>query len=201
MTKKFLDRVYKLSTPEETRQLYDDWSGSYDAETSGQGYATPARLAEALARHAVDKSAAVFDFGCGTGLSGVALHAEGFSTIDGADLSADMLKGATDKNVYRNLWQVEADDPIATGYDIIAAAGVISVGAAPIEFFDLLLGALNAGGLFALSFNDHALAEPQFEGKLRARVTDGSARLLFQEYGTHLPGIGLKSNVYVLEKT
>ena len=201
MTKKFLDRVYDLSTPDETRQLYDDWSDSYDVETAGQGYATPVRLAEALARHTPDKSAPVLDFGCGTGLSGAALHAEGFTTIDGADLSADMLKGADEKRVYRKLWQVGADDPIATGYDIITATGVIGIGAAPVEVFDTILGALISGGLFAFSFNDHALAEPQFEGKLRARITDGTVRLLFQEYGQHLPGIGLKSNVYVLEKT
>ena len=74
------------------------------------------------------------------------------------------------------------------------------VGAAPIEVFDTLLNALGPGGKFALSLNDHALADPQFEAKLRARIDDGSARLLFQEYSTHLPGIDLKSNVYVLEK-
>ena len=199
--KKFLTQVYDLTTPDQTRALYDDWSASYDAEIAENGYATPARVAEALARHATDKAVPVLDFGCGTGLSGVALRLAGFAVIDGADLSADMLKRAAQKAVYRKLWQVEPGAAIPHGYSAITATGVIGIGAAPPEVFDTIMTALAPSGLFALSFNDHALAEPQFEGKLRSYTEPGRARLLFQEYGTHLPGIDLKSNVYVVEKT
>lgn len=200
MSDRFLDKVYGLETAEDARKLYDAWSGSYDAEVGENGYATPARLAEALARHASDRSAPILDFGCGTGLSGAALAAEGFTTIDGCDLSAEMLKGAADKGCYRRLWQVEANEPIPTGYATITATGVISIGAAPIALYDTLLAAVAPGGLIALSFNDHTLEDASYEAKLRARTDDGTTRLLFQEYGTHLPGIGLKSSVYVLEK-
>jgi len=199
--KKFLSQVYDLATPDQTRALYDDWSASYDAEIAENGYATPARVAEALARHLPDRSAPILDFGCGTGLSGLALRAEGFTNIHGADLSADMLKGAAEKGAYDKLWQVKAGDDIPAGYTAITAIGVIGIGAAPVAVFDTILAALASGGLFALSFNDHALADPQFEGKLRTRIADGTTRLLFQEYGTHLPGINIKSNVYILEKT
>ena len=201
MTRKFLSDVYDLSTPDQTRALYDSWSASYDAEIAENGYATPGRVAEALARHAKNPVATILDFGCGTGLSGVALKLAGFAEIDGADLSADMLKGAAAKGVYRKLWQVEPGDPLPTGYSAITATGVIGVGAAPVQVFDLILDALAPGGLFALSYNDHALADPRFEAKLRQHIDAGNARLLFQEYGTHLPGIDLKSNVYVIEKT
>jgi len=198
--KKFLDQVYDVATPEATRSLYDDWSATYEAEVSENGYGTSGRIAEALTRHVPDKTAPILDFGCGTGLSGVALRLSGFQTIDGADLSAEMLQGARNKGVYRKLWQVEAGDGLPEGYTIITAIGVIGAGAAPAGVFDLIMAALPSGGLFALSFNDHALADPQFEGKLRSYTDTGKARLLFQEYGTHLPGIDLKSNVYILEK-
>ena len=198
--KKFLSEVYDLATPDQTRALYDDWSTSYDAEITENGYATPRRIAEALAQFA-NASTPVLDFGCGIGLSGLALKSAGFETIDGADFSADMLKGAAEKRAYRRLWQVEAADPVPTGYAAITATGVIGVGAAPADTFDKLLEALADGGHFALSFNDHALADPQFEGRLTAATDAGRARLVFKEYGTHLPGIDLKSNVYVLEKT
>lgn len=201
MIRKFLDDVYDLSTPERTRALYDDWAASYDAEITENGYATPARVAEALARHTTDLAVPILDFGCGTGLSGLALKSQGFAVIDGADLSADMLKVARARGIYRNLWQVEAGDPIPPGYRAITAIGVIGVGAAPPQTFDTVMAALAPGGLFALSFNDHALSDPEFEGRLRGHTNTGKARLLFQEYGTHLPGINLKSNVYVLEKT
>lgn len=199
--KTFLTEVYDLATPEATRALYDNWSASYDAEIAENGYATPARIAEALARHLGESTAPILDFGCGTGLSGMALKAVGFTVIDGADLSADMLKGAAEKSVYRKLWQVEPGAEIPRGYNAVTATGVIGIGAAPISVFDTIMAALDLGGLFALSFNDHALAEPAYEAKLRRYTDLGRARLLFQEYGTHLPGIDLKSNVYVLEKT
>ena len=203
MSKKFLETVYDLSTPEQTRDLYDAWSGTYDAEIMDNGYATPARIADALARHLPDKTSEILDFGCGTGISGQVLVDVGFKVIDGADLSADMLDVARQKGIYRALSQVAPGDPVPGGqggYQAITAMGVIGNGAAPVEVFDMLINALNPGGIFALSFNDNTLRNPEFEDRLRHHVQSGNARLLFQEYGPHLPGIGIKSNVYLLEK-
>ena len=39
MTEKFLDKAYGASTPEETRDMYNDWAASYDAEVGDNGYA------------------------------------------------------------------------------------------------------------------------------------------------------------------
>lgn len=203
MGEKFLDKVYDVESPEATRDLYDAWAESYDAELRENGYATPGRCARALVRFCGDPGAPILDFGCGTGLSGVALAEAGFRTIDGVDLSADMLKGAQTRQVYRSLRQIEAgENPVAhTGdYAAIAAIGVIGAGAAPITAVDLLMNGLAPGGKLVLSFNDHALADPANEGRLCEWLDCGAARLLFKEYGDHLPGIGLKSNVYVIER-
>jgi predicted TPR repeat methyltransferase len=199
----FLKKIYDVGGAEETRSLYDAWADSYDEEVGENGYVTPRRCAEALASFADDFSAPLLDFGCGTGLSGVALARAGFRTIDGVDLSADMLKGAEDKNVYRNLRVIEArENPIAKrgDYEAVAAIGVIGVGAAPIAVFDMLMKGLKRGGLMVLSFNDHTLEDPVHESRVSDWVDCAAARLLFREYGDHLPGMGLKSNVYVLER-
>jgi len=201
---KFLDRAYGLKTVADTQQLYDQWSASYDREVDEHGYATPARIAAALAGVTDDPGAPVLDFGCGTGVSGAALAAAGFSTLDGADLSAEMLARARAKGIYRSLWQVAPQTglDIAPGtYPTITAIGVIGVGAAPLSVFDTLMAALAPGGRLALSFNDHALADPAFEAKLASYTDPGAARMLVRDYGDHLPGIGLKSMIYVLEKT
>ena len=200
MTDRFLDKVYTARTADETRALYDDWSASYEAEVAENGYATPGRCAEALAQFMSGKNAPVLDFGCGTGLSGLALKLAGFTTIDGVDLSADMLAKAGGKKAYRALRQIGADSPIDGAYEAIAAIGVIGAGAAPISTFDLIMNALPKGGKFVLSFNDHALADPMNEGRISDWCDSGAARLLFKEYGPHLPGLGMKSNVYVIEK-
>lgn len=199
----FLDKAYAPRGADDTRKLYDEWAASYDSEVAENGYATPPRCAEALARHLTDRAAPVLDFGCGTGLSGIALRAAGFTVLDGVDLSADMLEQARSKSIYRKLALAEAGDPPPgeTGsYAAIAAIGVIGAGAAPISVFDTLMAALAPGGLLVWSFNDHALEDPENEGKLNRYLDAGKARLLFQEYGPHLPKIGIKSSVYVAEK-
>lgn len=201
--KSFLDRVYKLETVDDTRDLYDDWAESYDAEVQANGYITPERIAETLARHLTDQTQAILDFGCGTGISGTALAGAGFSTIDGCDLSTGMLAHAKGTGAYTRLWQADpaAPFPVAPGdYAAIVACGVISKGAAPPEAMDMLIAALAPGGLLVFSFNDHTFEDPRFETKVTEQVTQGRARLLSREAGPHLPGIGLGSTIFVLER-
>ena len=203
MAEKFLDKVYQARDGAATRALYDDWAASYETEVAEHGYATPGRCAEALAAETSDLSKPVLDFGCGTGLSGLALKLAGFTTIDGLDLSEEMLAKAADKGVYRTLSRVEpgASLPHASGdYAAVAAIGVIGAGAAPIRTFDILMNGLAPGGLITLSFNDHALEDRENEGRLESWMSSGRARLLSKSYGQHLPGLGMGSNVYVIER-
>jgi predicted TPR repeat methyltransferase len=199
----FFDKVYHLDTPERARDLYDDWADSYDADLDRAGYATPARVASALFHVRPESDLPILDFGCGTGLSGQALARVGFEVIDGMDPSPEMLAQARDKGVYRNLVQLDLDDPAPIPQDVyraITAAGVIGPGAAPLATFDMLMRALPPEGLLAFSFNDHALSDPQYEGKLAEWLDCGAARLLVREYGPHLPEKNIKANVYVVEK-
>ncbi len=198
---RFLDKAYSARDAASTRRLYDDWAASYEAEVGENGYATPARCAAALKAQVDDLTAPILDFGCGTGLSGLALKLAGFSTIDGVDLSPEMLDGARSKQVYRNLDQIDADAALPrTSYTAIAAIGVIGAGAAPISVLHTLMRALPKGGKLVFSFNDHALQDPLNESGIAEWTDCGAAHLLFREHGAHLPGINLNSTVYVLEK-
>ncbi|WP_282118463.1 class I SAM-dependent DNA methyltransferase [Ruegeria atlantica] len=204
MSDKYLKDAYGLDTPEATRTHYQKWASSYDAEVGSHGYATPGRVAEALWSQMPEPQTPVLDYGCGTGLSGKALHDTGFQVIDGVDPTPKMLEGATAKEVYRNLTTFEITDPEPLeqdAYKAITAIGVIGTGAAPPETFDLLMKALPKGGFLAFSFNDHTLDDPSFTTRLNDWLDMGAARLLFREYGPHLPGMDLKSDVYVVEKT
>ena len=203
MTDTFLDKAYGARDAASTRKLYDDWAASYEAELGSNGYATPGRCAAALTQFSADKTAPILDFGCGTGLSGLALKLAGFDTIDGMDLSADMLAQAGDKGVYRGLHHIEAGQAFSHApgdYAAIGAIGVIGAGAAPISVFDQLMEGLAPRGLLVFSFNDHALEDPANEGRVNEWLDCGAATLLFREHGDHIPGINLKSNVYVIEK-
>jgi len=202
MTRKFLDEAYSY-LGKGVQTLYDDWADTYEAEVGENGYVTPARCARLLAGHIADATAPVLDVGCGTGLSGLALRAEGITTIDGMDLSVPMLDKARAKNIYRTLTQISDADPLPfeTGdYAVIAAIGVIGPGAAPLELFDTLLGKLATGGLFVLSFNDHALQDPTYAAKISDCVDKVAVRVLEQEHGPHLPARNINSTAYIIEK-
>jgi predicted TPR repeat methyltransferase len=197
----FLDKVY-ANTSDDTRDLYAQWSTSYDQEVAENGYATPSRVAKALASHVEDLRTPVLDYGCGTGLSGMALRKVGFSNLHGIDVSKEMVTIAKEKKAYQTLRVVDpdAEPPLKTGeFEIITAIGVIGIGAAPLTIFDTIISLLVPGGLFAFSLNDHTLADPAFEAKVSDSVDTGEAKLILREYGDHLPGAGLKSNVYILK--
>ena len=200
MSTTFLDKAYGARDVDETRAMYDDWAASYEAEVSENGYATPARCAQALAKFATDLSEPLLDFGCGTGLGGLAFKMAGFEVIDGVDLSAVMIAQARDKNIYRSLEQITPDTPPAQTYALIGAVGVIGVGAAPISTLDLLLHALPSGGKLGFSFNDATLADPANTGRLNEWLDCGAARLLFSEHGPHFREKDIQATVYVVEK-
>lgn len=203
MTKTFLDRAYDLDAPERTRAFYADWSESYDEEVSENGYATPRRAAILLAARVDDKDAPLLDLGCGTGISGTSFHDAGFTTIDGTDLSPEMLAKAEAKGVYRSLQETDAADPLpfdAGLYPTIAAIGVFSPGHAPPDTIDHVLNKLTPGGRFVFSFNDHTLEDPAYEGRVREWADCGAVMVEAREEGDHLPRIGIKSVVYVLRR-
>ncbi len=200
MAENFFDKVYSLGNEIETRDFYDKWSDQYDKDVTAQGYATPARVARALAKAMTDKAAPILDFGCGTGLSGDALQNAGFTTLDGVDPSGEMLEGARARGIYRNLTRIEPGADVPKGYAAIAAIGVIGCGAAPVTVLDQIVEALEPGAFFTLSFNEHALEEPAFETALLAQVEQSRLTLLSQEDGPHLPGLGTWSRVYVLKR-
>ena len=196
----FLKSVYGMKTEEDIRRLYADWSRSYDREVGEAGYVTPTRVATALRAAGADPEARLLDFGCGTGISGMALAAAGFRAIDGVDLSPEMLDKAADKRIYTNLRVIGATDPVPNGYPAIAAIGVIGPGAAPLGLLDRLVEALAPGALLGFSFNDHALADPAFPARVAALAGAGTVAELFAEHGPHLPAIGIGATVYILQK-
>ncbi len=199
----FFDRAYGTTAQDAVQDLYEDWADSYDDDLARNGYQTPARCAAALAAHLTPHDAPIFDFACGTGLSGAALASVGFSVIDGVDISQSMLDIAAKRSVYRSLMraQPEADPDLSPGqYAAISAMGALSPGAAPARYFDLLLAGLAPGGLMVLSYNDHTLSEPAYTNRLDAALEGGIVRERFREKGTHIEKLGSQSNVYVLEK-
>ena len=202
MTTTYLVKIYSADSAD-LRPFYAQWAQSYDQEVGENGYVTPLRIAEALARHVKDLSIPILDYGCGTGVSGQAFQEAGFLTIDGVDISAEMLKVAAQKKIYRRLevFAPESGPNVKLGaYQIIAAVGVIGAGAAPLAVLNKILALLAPKGLLVFSFNDHTLEDPAYDGLVEDYVNQGQAVLHLKEHGDHLPEQKINSNIYILEK-
>ena len=202
MAKSYLNDVYDGGT-NDSRELFASWASTYDNEVQKNGYVTPERVAKALKDIVTNQSEVILDYGCGTGLSGSALQAVGFTNIDGLDVSQEMVSLAEKKSIYKKLTVFDPSTKIpvhADQYKIITAIGVIGAGAAPLEVFDNLFSLLPPSGLFAFSFNDHTLTDPNYEGKVKQCLSSGQAIILHKSYGNHLPKANLKSNIYILKK-
>ncbi len=205
MANTHLNRVYQASGNAEMREIYDEWAEDYDNDVEGNGYLTPARLAEALKTFVPDMDTPIMDYGCGTGLSGAALAKAGYSKIDGADLSQGMLDLAKKTGVYRNLQLIDFERPLKPqigDYDVLAAVGVISKGAAPASVYDDVLSLMKPGALMAFSLNDLSLSDPDYAHLVTDSVEAGEIKVLYEEHGPHLPEYGDNSGstVFVLER-
>ncbi len=204
MTNDPKDQLWTRHTVEETQKIYADWADSYDKDVAEWGYATPARIALALRQTGANVNKAVLDYGCGTGLCGMAIKSVGFDVIDGTDISAEMLEKAQTREVYRALWTGEPGSlgHIGAGdYSAIAACGVVSLGAAPPETLDLLVGALAPGNLLAFSFNEATMADRSYTDRLDVITLAPDIEVVFEQDGPHLPGKNMTSTVYVLQRT
>ena len=145
-------------------KFYDDWAADYDEDIKAD-YLSPAMmvrtLREAIANNdalawASESSVSVLDAGCGTGLTGVALAKAGYTTIDGVDLSAEMIAQATKTGVYRTL-ESEFDllqappERWRSAYDLVTIAGVFTVGHIPPDALVNVAAMARPGGLVIVS--------------------------------------------------
>lgn len=197
---KFLEQAFLDRDTAPAQVFYDGWAPTYEADVTAQGYETPTRCADALAAHTTDLDAPILDFGCGTGLAGMAFRQAGFRNIDGVDISPAMLVQAGVRGLYRSLQQIEEKSQIGSTYPIISAVGVIGPGSAPGTTIDVLMHALPKGGKLVFSFNDYALADPLQTGRLNEWIDCSAAQVLFADHGPHLTAQDMSSTVYIVEK-
>lgn len=200
-----LKGAYGLEGPEAVGSFYAGWADGYEDEVTSNGYITPQRCAEALASFAADLTQPIMDLACGTGLSGLALRAQGFTTIDGFDLSPEMLeKAAAKEGLYRSLEIADMSKPLEMPegfYANAAAIGCITPDYLPVTILDEILGKLPSGGHFTFSINDWAARDGVMERQLGEICDCWIAEMVFKEYGDHVPGNDMGCTVYVLRKT
>lgn len=205
MSHTFLEKISGVENAETQRDVYDQWADSYDKELTEGDYKTPARVAAALKSVLTEAELAtpVLDFGCGTGLSGLALADAGFQHIHGADVSAGMLRQAEAKAVYERLFPLPVGNPdpgLMSRYRLVTAVGAISPGAAPSSCLPAILMALPSRGRLAFSYNDLALEDPEYMQWFDRTVNSSEAEIEVDETGPHIAGLGSTARVMVIRR-
>ncbi|MEL7181411.1 MAG: methyltransferase domain-containing protein [Pseudomonadota bacterium] len=160
-----VDDAYAMSSPDEVKDLYRAWSHSYDAVFSeGQGYQLPREVATAFV--AAGGTGPVLDVGAGTGLVGTALRGMNIGTIDGIDLSEDMLQIAGMKNDYRALSVGDVTRPLDlknAPYAGVVSAGTFTLGHVGPDALANLLAVGAKGAVYVISVNAAHFVTAGFE--------------------------------------
>ena len=176
-SQELLRQVSHLKSDDSSENIYDAWSADYDSDLIEEfGYISPRIAAETLASELSDRNIEIMDYGCGTGLVGVALKQAGFSNIDGVDISAGMLQKAAQKDVYRQLSQQDLTRHTSLAdhaYDAAVCIGSMGAGHVGAHHVPELLRAIKPGGLFVIIINSAYYQSEGFDQAVNQFQNDG----------------------------
>jgi len=163
--------------------LFDQYAGRFDRHlVEVLQYRTPALLADALRRSALQSAASdavrdVLDLGCGTGLCGALLRPMA-RTLEGVDLSPRMLERARELGIYDALHCAEMTEFLLARHgsaDLIVAADVFVYAGDLAAVFAAVRAALRPSG--QLAFSVEALADGDFALRASGRYAHSEAYL------------------------
>lgn len=178
-------------------RLFDDYAARFDtALVERLAYTVPEKLAALILDHAGATAhfPVVTDLGCGTGLFGQRIRSHA-GTLEGFDLSTNMLAQAAEKAVYDRLAKADLSRPAAESglfgpgvpegrCDLATAADVLIYLGDLHDIFPSVARLLRPGGLFAFSLEDGGEASgPVLRPSLRYAHPAAFIRQLAAENG------------------
>lgn len=198
------------STDSDTVQRdYDTFadSGAYDETFDEWGYVGPESAAAILKNYAPTDSR-VLDAACGSGLTGSAMRALGYTRIDGIDISPRLLDLAERTGAYEQLRRVDMQQfpfPMQDGeYDVVMFIGALTYFETN-EVLRELCRVVRSGGHVVFSQRDDIMRDRNYGEQLAALEREGVWRRVFgTEPMPYLPrhpeyGTSIKVQYFVYE--
>ena len=184
---KFVNEAYALNDTDQVVEFYSKWADDYDYQMLDElGYISPTTIAQLLIDRLPQKDTRVFDIGCGTGLIGRFLHRQGYTQIDGIDLSPDMVRIAQDRNIYRQVMVADLNQPLVIADDTYGAAissGTFTHGHVGPEPLEEIFRILSPGGILACTVHRDLWQTEGFESKFNSLIEAGLIECLSLEEG------------------
>ena len=161
---------------DDVAEYYDNWARDYDQTLADWRYEAPEQVASML-REKLSPESAILDAGCGTGLSGRALHTDGFTAIDGIDVSRLSLEIAGKTGAYRTLHAVDLQRlplPIPDDcYDGLACVGVLTYLPDSVGTLREFSRIVRSGGVVAITQRSDLFVERRFQSVLDGLSKEG----------------------------
>ncbi|MFT4962510.1 MAG: SAM-dependent methyltransferase [Paracoccaceae bacterium] len=165
-----LNAAYALKTPDDSKRLYGEWAGDYDADFAArEDYQLHIHTARAFV--AAGGQGPVLDVGAGTGLCGAVLVGLGVGPVDATDISAEMLQQAMRKDIYRDAIEADLNHGIPAppeSYSGIVSSGTFTTGHVGPDAIDALLRVARPGAQFAISIHIKHFETSGFAAKFQA---------------------------------
>jgi predicted TPR repeat methyltransferase len=179
-TNESIDAALRLDgDPQTVKQFYADWAQNYNRDTDESVYTGPAIATQLLSRHLPDLDVPILDAGCGTGLVGVALKAQGYGLVDGFDLSPEMADLAAATEAYRHvvgnidMMRAQEDYP-RHDYVALLSIGVFTLGHVPPQALTVLLELVRPSGLMLISTRSQYYDQTEFQSQVDTLLANAS---------------------------
>lgn len=178
-------------------EYYEAWADEYDADVGAEEYGVKDVIvdllrsvdgAAGLAISTTDRAIEILDAGCGTGQIGARLAGDGYTAIDGVDLSDAMAEKARERGVYRSvrgsvdLMEPVDGDEVGT-YDACLIGGVFTLGHAPPELLARVIDRVRRGGALVVSVREAYYDTTEYDAVARQLIDDGRLTLVGEVLG------------------
>jgi len=169
-----LKGAYNLSTPDDNRKYYEGFAPFYDSVfVKDLGYTYPSVVANLLVEN-IKIDGPICDIGCGTGLVASEIKKKAPNAIiDGVDISKDMIQISREKNIYRNLLELNLEDPLdhlLKNYSAVVSAGTFTHGHLGSDALKRLVSHFESGTKFVIGINFDHYHSKGFEKKFKTLI-------------------------------
>ena len=161
--------IYKLKTTKDVMKYYEVWGDKYDRDMVEWNYTGPRETVKLFKKYSKNKDIKILDAGCGTGLVGIELKKNGYTNIDGADLSKKLLD-LIPSDLYKKLEQIDLNKTLNKKnniYDAALCVGTFTFGHVKPQALDELIRVIKNKGLICFTVNEGIYEEYGFDKKIK----------------------------------